>query len=373
MGTSSSRTQLHLGGRYIAILFFCSDLYSSPVAQILLGPLPRNVSRPDIECPGDTISYSCSVMSNSEIAELMWSVSIPGEMPLTVLYNGTSAVNSESNLDTRVSTILTRRDTTILTELTRLENIESLITFTLRDGSLNNTKVQCSSEDLNAKNLTVFVNASGMTKCNNLACNVMQLITSVPLSPTNFQTTEEYETRLDITFTFDWNPPSSGGVETIIDYYTITIMPQPLSHPISSDFPEPLVNVTLSYNAHYTVAIVSVNCVGQSSPVTLSITNTGEYKYCMTQHAYYIVYSLIHFLKYLAGCGIPVPPQNGHFGDYSSTRDGTLVTFQCSDAYVPSVVLITICTRLGLWLPAPQDHVCILETGRTINKVLQNM
>lgn len=91
-----------------------------------------------------------------------------------------------------------------------------------------------------------------------------------------FSTAEEYETPFSITFTLHWDPPSIRGVQSIVDHYVVMITPQSLSHPTSNVFPNPSVNVTLSYSVHYTATIVSVNCAGQSSPNVINITNTGE-------------------------------------------------------------------------------------------------
>lgn len=98
----------------------------------------------------------------------------------------------------------------------------------------------------------------------------------VPFTPMGFNTTEEYETPFNITFTLYWDPPSHRGVGSIVDYYIVMMTPQSLSHPISNIFTHPSVNVTLSYNVHYTTTIASVNCAGQSPPDMLTITDTGK-------------------------------------------------------------------------------------------------
>ena len=62
-------------------------------------------------------------------------------------------------------------------------------------------------------------------------------------------------------------------------------------------------------------------------------------------------------------CGPPVSPVNGYLGNYSSTKEGTNVTFQCNEGYVPSIVRVTTCNSYGLWYPAPHIHNCTLTEG----------
>ena len=110
----------------------------------------------------DTISYNCSILSNSERVQLTWSVTLPGSMPVTITYDNTSILNNMDNLAIGVQTMLTtyRRD----------EYIESLIVFTIiRNIALNETMLECSisgvdSEgaisDLESETIKVFVNST---------------------------------------------------------------------------------------------------------------------------------------------------------------------------------------------------------------------
>ncbi len=111
--------------------------------------------RSDIDCPGDTISYNCSIQSNSETVHLVWSVTLPGSTPLSIMYNSTSMINNMNNLAMGVSTMLTqyRRD----------EYIESIIVFTVLMGvTFNQSNVRCSIANLDSMSTIVFVNTSGI-------------------------------------------------------------------------------------------------------------------------------------------------------------------------------------------------------------------
>ena len=101
-----------------------------------MAPLQRIVSREDIDCPGDTISYNCSIQSNSETVQLTWRVTLPGQMPIDITYDNTSNLNTVDNLGFSI--------TTTLTTYTRDEYIESTIVFTvLRDVVMNGTELEC--------------------------------------------------------------------------------------------------------------------------------------------------------------------------------------------------------------------------------------
>ena len=116
----------------------------------------RITQRSDIDCPGDTISYNCSVESNSETVELTWVITLPKEVaPINITYDSTSSLNEIDLLDIYVNATLT--------EYTHDLYIESLITFTLfEDININGTELQCSSSDLDSVIVEVFANITGI-------------------------------------------------------------------------------------------------------------------------------------------------------------------------------------------------------------------
>ena len=88
-----------------------------------------------------------------------------------------------------------------------------------------------------------------------------------PLAPYGFEVTRELDTTIGLNVTFGWNPPVALGPEAIVDSYIISIIPEPLSHPISSKVNSTRLKVTLLYNEEYTVTVTSVNCAGASNPL----------------------------------------------------------------------------------------------------------
>ncbi len=116
----------------------------------------RNVLRSDIDCPGDTLTYNCSILSLSESVCLSWNITLPGFMPRIITYDNTSILNDTDILAIGIGTMLTqfRSD----------EYIESIIILTVvRNVSLNNSIIQCSIGDLDRMSRNVFVNSSGNT------------------------------------------------------------------------------------------------------------------------------------------------------------------------------------------------------------------
>lgn len=114
------------------------------------------MSRPDIDCPGDTIPYYCSVLSNSEAVQLTWRVTFPEMMPISITYDGRSTVNT-------IDILLDLNITAVLTDYIAEEIIESIITLTvLRNVSMNGTMIECSSEDLDNVTVDVDVDSKGL-------------------------------------------------------------------------------------------------------------------------------------------------------------------------------------------------------------------
>ncbi len=129
-------------------------------ASINLTALQRNVSRQDIECPGDTIPYMCSVQSNSETVQLRWLITFPGQDAITVLYSN----DSDQNIMDRV--YLDMNITTTLIVYSREDEfIESELELTvLQNIPMNGTMLECRSEGLDSELRIVSVNTSGTIK-----------------------------------------------------------------------------------------------------------------------------------------------------------------------------------------------------------------
>ena len=116
-------------------------------------PLERNVSRKDIECPGDVIPFHCIVQSNSETVHLKWRVTLPGQMPVNVTYDATSSMSAD-HLNKYITTELTAFESDVYAG--------SLLLLTLQaDSDANQTIVECLIVDLANDSLNVYVNSSG--------------------------------------------------------------------------------------------------------------------------------------------------------------------------------------------------------------------
>ena len=122
-------------------------------AMVSLNQLTRNNSINEIECPGDTIPYNCSVQSNSENVQLTWRVTLPGMMFINITYDDTSNRNAMDSFGMNIITAL---------NIYENERIESSITFTLLIGLVTNgTVVECMSEGLDSDSVVVIVMQQG--------------------------------------------------------------------------------------------------------------------------------------------------------------------------------------------------------------------
>ena len=120
-------------------------------ASVEIIPLDRNVSRNDIECPGDIIPYNCSIQSNSEAVHLTWLVTLPGEASVSVTYP-----NGDAN-----RTSLNGYITTFLREFRSDEFIHSTLEVTVQpDLPTDQIMVECSIGDLHNDTIIVEINTS---------------------------------------------------------------------------------------------------------------------------------------------------------------------------------------------------------------------
>ncbi len=130
-------------------------IYYLCIASVSIFPLQRVTSRNDIECPGDIISYNCSIQSNSETVHLIWRVTLPGRIPINITYDSTSTLNDVDNLKSFISTSLD--------SLISDEYIESTLWVIVQvDIPANQTELECITGDLGIDSVSIFVNASGM-------------------------------------------------------------------------------------------------------------------------------------------------------------------------------------------------------------------
>lgn len=72
---------------------------------------------------------------------------------------------------------------------------------------------------------------------------------------------------------FTWDPPT--GLEALVENYTISVTPMPVSSPISNVVLSPPWRAVLEYNINHTATIVTANCVEQSRPVVISDIGYG--------------------------------------------------------------------------------------------------
>ena len=124
------------------------------------------MSRHGIHCPGDSISYNCSITSNTENLHLTWTVTFPGLQPIYFTYNSTSPTYETDYLNMNISVTLRGYHATATSEFVNEAYIESVLTFTvLKNVTMNETKLECSIADLHNDTALLFINSSGKCLC----------------------------------------------------------------------------------------------------------------------------------------------------------------------------------------------------------------
>ncbi len=118
------------------------------------------LERPDFDCPGDTISYNCSILSNSENITLEWSL-VKSNFDQDLIFSefdAGSTLNEPRSSGPAISFILT--------EYVVDEYIESILDFTVGTNStiyiINLTLITCGISDLATASVDLIVNLAGM-------------------------------------------------------------------------------------------------------------------------------------------------------------------------------------------------------------------
>ena len=68
-------------------------------------------------------------------------------------------------------------------------------------------------------------------------------------------------------------------------------------------------------------------------------------------------------------CGAPQPPLNGTVDTYSSTTEGSSITYHCNMGLFPVNKLVSVCSCTGQWTPNPTELSCTTELS--MHQVLQ--
>ena len=107
----------------------------------------------------------------------------------------------------------------------------------------------------------------------------------MPLPATELVVTKNYEELVMFTtVALSWLWPQGSGPEYVIESYQVLVTSQPDTRLYWTDIVSSEVNfsnVSLEYNMEYTISVISLNCAGKSSPI--SIFNIMYGKLSMTR------------------------------------------------------------------------------------------
>ncbi len=127
--------------------------YNSTVS-VDVNIVARNSMRTNVDCPGDTIEYNCTVLSNSPTPNLIWRVTVPGLTTMNITHDNISDPNTIYDLGMNISSFMTNFMN---------GSIESIIVLTMpRDIPMNGTKLECATENLQSYSETLIFHQSGI-------------------------------------------------------------------------------------------------------------------------------------------------------------------------------------------------------------------
>ncbi len=120
---------------------------------MLITPLER--TRSDIDCPGDTIPYTCfiEVINSNVLLHLIWILTYPGQKPIRILIDP---------FTTSSRTVLNGYVSASLTNFSNFADgyIESRLTITVQP-RVDRIELQCLIEDLSSASTEIIVNSAG--------------------------------------------------------------------------------------------------------------------------------------------------------------------------------------------------------------------
>ena len=89
-----------------------------------------------------------------------------------------------------------------------------------------------------------------------------------PPAPSHFRVTSNRSTNYNYSIMFRWDHEKPN----IVENYTVTVSPAPLSEPAMSEVTSRSWRITLAYFTVYSIEILAVNCGGNSTPIRNSIS-----------------------------------------------------------------------------------------------------
>ena len=129
-------------------------------ANLTLTELPSMRSLLPIECPGDVVSFRCSVHTNSENPQITWQITPPAfAVSEVITYNGSSILGLVDVSPLGIARVTLTQFANISTVTTYIESVFEIML--LPDIQLNQTFLQCSTENLSNDSLYVDFNTSG--------------------------------------------------------------------------------------------------------------------------------------------------------------------------------------------------------------------
>ena len=121
-----------------------------------------------------------------------------------------------------------------------------------------------------------------------------------------------------------------------------------------------VINVSCSYPNQVLVGVDSATCVaGTWSPDVGDLMCKGIIFLIINSYAITCHFNII------GKCGIPVAADGVVvIHNYTTTFEGSSISFSCEDDLFPSVTITATCTGEGQWSPNPATYICMDSIGK---------
>ena len=238
----------------------------------------------------------------------------------TKSYSVGNPINTEA-LSEEPSVTTTLRETGANTIITSLQ-------FILVSSIHINARIQCAGTMIDRSEVTILAESEqAIHLCNTSEQIFIYIFPTAypPPTPENFTVVSSLNHTSYSVISFQWKAITRSNVEFVI---TTAILGQSGS---TKQTQSSNIDITLQYNMVYLIVLQASNCVGRSGETALR-------------------------LKFVQ-CKKPTSPTGVIISPYSSTSEGSVITYQCKEGSMPNKSQST-CSENSQWKPDPMTMRC---------------
>ena len=219
--------------------------------------------------------------------------------------------------------------TTTLRE-TGANTIITSLQFILVSSIHINARIECAGTMVERSKVTILAESK---KLFIYLCNTSEQVfiyifptATPPPTPENFTVVSSLNHTSYSVVSIQWKAIARSNVKFVI---TTAILGQSGS---TKQTQSSNIDITLQYNMVYLIVLQASNCVGRSGETALR-------------------------LKFIR-CQKPTSPTGVIISPYSSTSEGSIITYQCKEGSMPNEIIRSTCNEKSQWKPDPMTMRC---------------